>query len=529
MKRIILFFTAFAIACLSSFASKGDDKAGTTQHQLARNLDSLFTLSYIKGKSQTTDLSKMSKVSPADSMVYTQRLSKLQSIVELRSNSITLKYINFYTKYNKAKIEAMLGLSEHYFPMFERVLAEHELPLELKYLPLAESALYPNAVSQSGATGIWQLMYTIGKRYGLEINSYTDERRVVEKATHAAAKYLIDMYKIYRNWELAIAAYNCGPGNVNKAISRSGGKRNFWDIYDYLPMETRDHVAAYIGVVYLMNYAGKHKLKPSEIEIPADIDTLLIKEKLHLCQVSEVLHIPIKQLRELNLKYRKDIIHPAVDGSDLRLPKKYVPQFNSLRDSIFNYKDSVFFKPKKLLETPPVAVSTRSSYPKKKYSHSSSYSGGSTKGKAKVIYTVKSGDSVGLIAQWFDVRTSQIRYWNNLRGNKIIVGQKLKIYVPKSKKSTYQRLNSMSYDQKQRFAGKSSSSYTAASSISSSRLSSKNKQSGDYVYYKVRSGDNLWVIAKKYPGISHEDLKRINGFSDKYTLYPGQVIKIKRR
>jgi len=270
------------------------------------NLDSLINLWYVKNTSGVlTDYDSLMAVtdSLAETLpdsVYIDRLARLSSPVELSYNQYVRRYIEMYTGRRKELVGIMLGLSDYYFPMFEEIFTYYDIPLELEYCAIIESALNPRAVSRVGATGLWQFMYGTGRMYDLTINSYVDERRDPIKSTHSAARFMKDLYEIYGDWILVIAAYNCGPGSVNKAIRRSGGKKNFWDIYYYLPRQTRGHVPAFIAATYTMNYYKEHNLVPVKIDLPIPSDTLMITDELHLLQVSEVLGIPIDLLRDIN-------------------------------------------------------------------------------------------------------------------------------------------------------------------------------------------------------------------------------------
>ena len=341
-KISILIFIQFLFNYSLSFAATDTNDSTKTRDSLeinyqmknfrfADNLDSLVNLWYIKKAVSANhidtnfSLADTSLIPSFADSVFISRFAELNSMIDLSFNSNVKSYLNVYTKKKRDKVEIMLGLTDYYFPIFEEVLAYYDLPQELKYLPVIESALNPRAVSRAGATGLWQFMYSTGKMYGLEIGSYIDERRDPIKSSHAAARFLKDLYKTFGDWTLVIAAYNCGPGNVNKAIRRSGGKRNYWDIYYRLPRETRGYVPAFIAASYTMNYYEEHNLQPKNIEIPTVTDTICVKEKLHLGQVSEVLNIPIQQLRDMNPHFKKDII-PENKKKDyfLRIPEQYI-------------------------------------------------------------------------------------------------------------------------------------------------------------------------------------------------------------
>jgi len=438
--------------------------------------------------------------------VYIERIQNIPSAIELNYNPIVRNFIHVYSQKRRENVETILGLSNYYFPIFEKIFDQHELPHELKYLAIIESALNPRAVSRAGATGIWQFMYGTGKIYGLTINSFVDERRDPVKATRAAAEYLKDLYGIFGEWDLAIAAYNCGPGNVNKAIYRAGGKKNFWDIYYYLPRETRGYYPAFIAATYIMNYHEIHNIYPRPTNLPLATDTLHIKKKLHLKQVAEVLKIPGKQLEDLNPQYRRNII-PAINTTfTLKIPVDKTLEFLSMEDSIYNYKDEDFFKDQ-IIKNPR---STR-------FVHQT------PSGKAKLYYKVKPGDNLGYIAEWYDLRASQLRYWNNIRGNIIRAGQKLVVYVPKSKVSYYKPINSLSFSEKQQRIGQPVEKKNTAIQ------DTETEKNGEYIYYKVKYGDTLWDIARKYPGVSQKELIRLNDLNNAKKLKAGQYLKIKKK
>jgi membrane-bound lytic murein transglycosylase D len=478
------------------------------------NLDSLLNLYYVNqaldGDTALMSFDEDTLVPDFPDSVYIDRLSKIPSVVDLSYNRIVRNYIEMYTKKRRNTVEVMLGLSEYYFPIFDNIFDYYDVPNELKYMSIIESALNPRAYSRARAVGLWQFMYGTGKLYGLNINSLVDERRDPIKSTHAAAKFVKDLYSIYHDWTLVIAAYNCGPGNVNKAIRRAGGKTNYWDIYYYLPRETRGHVPAFIAAVYVMNYYKEHNLKPKSIDLPLANDTIMITKPLNLAQVSSVLGIPIKLLEDMNPQYRRDII-PAYGNKSysLRIPMVYTSAFIDMEDSIYSYKDSVYFNPDKMI-TNPTAINTKYYYepPSDKYD--------------KLHYTVKSGDNLGFIAMWYHVRLSDLRYWNNIRRNMIRSGQRLSIYVPKSKYEKYKKINTMSFAQKQATIGKT--------------VSPNNNQTvnfdiadldGDFEYYTVKSGDTLWDIAKKFPGVTDTDIMRLNSLDNASKIKPGQKLKIK--
>lgn len=456
------------------------------------NLDSLLNLWYVQQSIDSNNLvssiqldSTVPLVNIPDS-IYIKRLSKINSIIDLPYNSIVKSFISMYTQNRRELVGVMMGLSDYYFPIFEEVLDLYQLPQELRFLPMIESALNPRAVSRVGATGLWQFMYGTGRMYKLTINSYVDERRDPIAATHAAARYLKDLYSIYNDWTLVIAAYNCGPGNVNKAIRRAGGKKNYWDIYYYLPRETRGYVPAFIAANYTYYYYKEHNIRAQSINIPVTSDTLMVKRMLNLNQVAEVLGIPINLLRDLNPQFKMDVI-PAKDKPfALKVPIDAVGPFIDKEKQIFSYKDSIYFNRKSNIN--PIK-------------YTSSYQYDVPAGSIRYDYRVQSGDNLGFISEKFGVTVSQLRSWNNLYGNMIRANQKLAVYL-------------------------STRVATQMGIITPTKTSTKVE--AGYILHTVKPGDTLWTIARQYPGVSGEDIIKINNLkSDK--VYPGQTLKIKQK
>ena len=336
--------------------------------------------------------------------VYIQRLRALVSPIQLPYNSIVRGYINRYTDSRYGTISRILGMSQYYFPLIEDELLKEELPVELRALPIIESALSTTAVSPMGAVGLWQFMPSTGKSYGLEVNSLVDERRDPVRSTQAACRYLKDLYAIYNDWSLAIAAYNCGPGNVNKAIARSGGK-NFWEIYDYLPRETRGYVPAFIGASYAYAYHRQHGIEPTEAPIPLSVDPVRINKLMPLGQISSTIDLPIETLRQLNPQYKLDIIPATTKPYTLVLPQRYVMQYIAHEPEI-QAKDSMYLK----------EYINPANIDKKRQERSGS------------VYVVKKGDTLGAIARRYRVTTAQIMRWNKLKSaHKLRIGQRLRI------------------------------------------------------------------------------------------------------
>ncbi len=489
------------------------------------DLDSLLNLWYVKTSIQNTsyglvvdtfDTESDTIIPEFDDSTYEARLKALHSIIPLTYNNVIRRFIELYTVKRRKQVSVMLGLADYYFPIFENELDKNGLPLELKFMPVIESALNPLARSRAGAIGIWQFIYPTAKLYGLKINSYIDERRDPYLSTQAATKMLKELYAMYGDWLLVIAAYNCGPGNVNKAIRRAKGKRNFWDIYYFLPRETRGYVPAFIAALYTFAYAKEHKIPKTKINLPVATDTIMVKNYIHFGQVSELLGISVQALRELNWQYRRDVI-PATPAHPypLRLPLSYVSKYVELEDSVPHYKDSLYFAYKYASNEP---VPKRKYYGRKSYFYDEPVPE-SNKNLKKLYYTVKPGDNLGYIAKWYHVSVKKIKRWNGLRSHFIKAGQKLAIYVPKNQYSHYKKINSMTFAQKQKTIGEGITAPTAQT---------KTTKDGKYIYYKVKRGDNFWTIAKKFPGVSNYDIMKLNGIKDERSLRPGQILKIKK-
>lgn len=495
------------------------------------NLDSLLNLYYMQQGNSVSNDDMIMELPSEDSTflqlpdsVYVSRLQAIRSGVPLTYNQIVRRYIEMYTQRKKDKVGRMVGLAQYYFSIFDDIFDYYGVPNELKYMSIIESALNPRARSRTRAIGIWQFMYGTAKLYGLTINGLVDERRDPIKATHAAAQFSRDLYDVFKDWQLVIAAYNCGPGNVSRAIRRSGGKRNFWDIYPYLPRETRGHVPAFIAAVYTMNYYREHNIVPQQSGFPIKVDTVMIHDDLHLMQVAEVLNIPIDLLRDLNPQYIQDIIPAKGSSYALILPSDYVAKFIDQSEKIFAYKDSIYFNPANILKEP-------------NYTRNVHYKRGkiiAPKGYAAITYRVKEGDNLGLIATWFNCRVNDILEWNNLYSSRIRVGQKLVLLVPATKAGYYRKIDLLSFEKKQQLKGDKISQNTEESNtktnITTSEKASKSKannNNGNTVYYTVKQGDTLWEIARKYPGITLKDLREWNNLPPNAHIVPGQQLIIK--
>lgn len=416
--------------------------------------------------------------------VYIDRLRRMNSFIKLPYNEIIRNYLIAYTQKHSHRMETVLGLADYYMPIFEETLDRYNLPLELKAMAIIESALVPTATSRAGAKGMWQFMLRTGKRYGLEINSYVDERMDVAKAADAAARYLRDSYLIFGDWSLAIASYNCGAGNVNKAIKRSGGGQDFWEVYKYLPRETRGYVPSFVAALYMMTYYKEHNMVPVPSSLPAMLDTLNINRMLHFEQVAHFTGITKDELKYLNPQYVQDIIPGMKEKTYiLRIPVSYTPRFIENSDSMYRWKDSLYFNISAVKQI--TAVSSGS----------------------EIIHKVKSGETLSHIALKYGVKVSDLQRWNGVKNN-LKIGQKIIIYPNGKPKS---------------------SSSSASSSSKSSTSSSSTSSSGGYVTYKVKSGDTLSGIASRYSGVTVNSLMSLNGLGSKSKIYPGMVLKIKKK
>jgi membrane-bound lytic murein transglycosylase D len=478
--------------------------------RITRNLDSLTNSWYVKLALKTIPEANSSDsvIAEFSDSIYKDRLRKINSIINLPFNNIIRSYIPVYTRLKVEDFRVVLGLTDYYFPMIEDIFDSYGLPAELKYMAVIESALNPNAVSRAGATGLWQFMYSTGRLYGLTINSIVDERRDPVKATHAAARYLKDMYAIYNDWALVIAAYNCGPGNVDKAIRRSGNKKDYWDIYYRLPRETRGYIPQYVAATYAINNYREHHIQPLQVDMPLATDTLMVNKDIHLTQISEVMNIPIGELRALNPQYRTGLIPGSTKPQPLRLPLSYLSHFIGLNDTIRLYKSDIYLNRSSLTVNPS----------------RSTFSPIDLKGKAKLYYTVKDGDNLGFISEWFKVGLTDLRYWNDIYGNTIRVGQRLTVFVDPSKSDYYSKINSMSFDEKQKLSGKAAVMNTPPlKSISISESDS------DYVIYTVQYGDTIWDIVRKFDSVSATEVLALNSISDPGKIQVGQKIKIKKK
>lgn len=360
--------------------------------------------------------------------VYIDRLKRMPTAMEMPWNEVVQRFIDRYSGRLRKSVSFMLGASNFYMPIFEQALEVYGLPLELKYLPVIESALNPNAVSRVGATGLWQFMAATGKRYGLKLNSMIDERRDPLKASYAAAHYLSDLYGIFEDWNLVIAAYNAGPANIQKAIQRAGGVKDYWQIYPYLPTETRGYVPAFIAANYIMHYYCEHNICPMLTTLPAQTDTIMLYQNVHFEQVANVLGISIEELRSLNPQYRRDVVTGYTEPTDLRLPVEYISKYIANEDSILAYNVDQLMKRDmvEVNDNAPAYRSTRKSSTSYK-SKKSTRTKRSKRGRGGSTISIRNGDTLEKIAKRHGTTVAKLKKLNKISGSNIRAGKKLKV------------------------------------------------------------------------------------------------------
>ena len=511
MKKICILLTFISIFIIKLDA-KVNEPDSICQYCIANNLDSvLLSWFYYTGKDSLeyfSEIHKKNLITDISESLLEERIRKIITPIELSYNKEVHRFVESYLKKGQWSLPKFIGLSHQYFPIFEEKLDAYNMPLEIKYLAVVESALNPTAKSISGATGLWQFMYQTGKYYGFEINSYLDERMDPVKSTEKACQYLKVLYKMYNDWTLAIAAYNCGPGTVNNAIRRAGGTTNYWELYPYLPKQTREYIPRFFAMIYLFTYADNHGFKPEYIPFYNDIDTVMVCKEIHFAQIDSVLGISVAQLRELNPQYKMDIIPAKTKCHPLRIRRQDVPRFIQLEDSIHKFQDSIFFNPQKYNYKPnenykDAAVVVCAAQPV---------------GTEELIYVVKSGDIIGLISSWYNVTNNDIKAWNGLSNSNIKVGQKLKIYVPKNSVEKYMNVTNMSFEEKQKMAG-----------VDISAQPQKEEPLNDnFEYYTVQKGDTPYNISKKF-NVSLDDIMKWNDISNPSGLKIGQKLKVGKK
>ncbi|MCR5861131.1 LysM peptidoglycan-binding domain-containing protein [Flavobacterium sp. J372] len=476
--------------------------------------------------------------------VLKERLAKLdaKSPFNIEYSKGLENIIKSYLKNRPRSYERLMAISEYYFPMFEEHLAKYNIPLELKYLAIVESALNPRAKSHVGATGLWQFMYATGKQYSLNVNSYVDERSDPIKATEAACQYLSSLYNIFGDWDLVLASYNAGPGNVTKAIRRSNGYKNYWNIRKNLPQETQGYVPAFLATMYIYEYRKEHGITPKKAPLTYfETDTIMVKRQMSFKQIAQLLDMPVQQLQFLNPIYKLDVIPYEADKAHyLRLPKDKVALFTSNENGVYAYIDHIDSKRERptwtrdrdtVIRQANTAVATRTTYKKKSTIQYKSY-------------TVKRGDNLGEISNKYGVSVAELKKWNKIKGNNIMPGQKLKIQkavqvsVPereaiaaapaKEVKETTPAAVPVT-ETHEEIAANTEEAVTAdtktAVAVKEPRQRAKDINYEQERMYIVQKGDSLFSIAKKHPGVTVENLKNWNQMKDE-SIQPGMKLKV---
>lgn len=481
---------------------------GLQDDPIAAALDSLNTLNLFEKGYAKVNYSRAARFNFApdsvpsyDESVYASRLAQIDanSPFDLQYNSLVKGYIQLYTVRRRELVTRLMALSQFYFPMFEQQLDKYNLPLELKYLAICESALNPMARSHAGAMGLWQFMYPTGKMYGLKVSSYVDERCDPYKSTEAACQYLKFLYSLFGDWEMVLAAYNGGPGTVNKAIRRSGGKKTYWEIRPFLPKETQGYVPAFIAVNYVMNYTAEHNLySATPKKTFLDVDTISVRKQLTFTQIASVLGIPEDELQYLNPTYRKGVIpFSETEKNILTLPADKLGLFLTNEERIYNFYTST--------ETPS-SESILASQP-----------------QILTIHRVKKGEKLGSIAKKYGCTLAEIKEWNNLKSSTVAPGKKLTIYTSEKAAS----VKTFTANEKNTAETEKGKQVEKEGKESSEKEKSAEpaKQTEQYKYYTIQKGDTLYKIAQRQQ-TTIEEIKRLNNFSTKYTLMPGKKIKV---
>lgn len=410
-----LTLTGIAHAQMADTTSYGSLKLGDNPQsydQLARELIERNNQTYyedFRSEFIDIDVSDLSITDANKDDVYAQRIKMMATEIQLPYNAIVKRFIDVYTR-PSGTMTRVLGLGQYYFPMIESILYENDLPMELKMLPVIESAMIVRAKSRASAVGLWQFMLPTAKYYGLEINSFVDERQDPVKSTQAACKYLKDLYGMYNDWTLVIAAYNCGQGNVNKALRRVPNAKSYWDIWDYLPSETRNYVPIFIAASYAYTFHKAHGIEPAENPLPLSVDTVMVSRMMHLDQVATTLDVPSEIIKDLNPQYLKDIVPATSSAYKLILPMAAASKFAVELDSIYA-KDTIYLSKYQSVDNLKEIASASSS-----------------SGSPRVTYKVKSGDTLGHIAVRYNTTVKKLQQWNGLRTTKLKIGQRILIY-----------------------------------------------------------------------------------------------------
>ena len=500
LKLLLLAVLVFQLPVLPAFAAElsANDRAALKKSSVSDILDSLVNATYFKDEHFSGSTKESEKfgfpstfIPQYSDSVYASRIALLakKTPFNLVYNDHVKGFIRVYAIDKRGLIGKILGLTKIYFPLFEEKLDAYNIPLEMKYLAIVESALNPTATSSAGAKGLWQFMYGTGRMYGMESSSFIEDRYDPEKATAAACRYLNDLYKIYGDWFLVLAAYNSGPGTVNKAIRRAGGIKNYWAIWNYLPAETRGYVPAFIAVNYIMSYYNEHNIRPLEPGfLYQEIDTLRVSRLLSFEQINGTIGVPMRDLQFLNPQYKLGIIPPAGNsGHVLKLPRAYIPQFQKREQEIYAYKSPQALEREQLLA--------------KVESLNAEFQSGSV-GKAEKFHVVQQGETLGSIARLYRTYISQLIVLNNLKSADVIPGQKLIVFGGSG--------NAIALQGEGR-GGTVSQSFTHRKVV---------------LRHLVRKGETLSSISRKY-GTTAQSLAELNNINGRH-ISPGQHIKVER-
>lgn len=484
---------------------------------------------YMKNYMATDDRYRREGDTRNDDKTIRERLAKMPTVIEMPYNQVVRSYIDRYTQRGREQVTVLLGLSHYYLPIFEQALEERGLPLELKYLPVIESGLDPNAVSRHGATGLWQFMIATAKGMGLEVNSLVDERRDPYLSSKKAAQYLSDLYATYNDWSLAIAAYNCGPGAVNKAIRRAGGdpkNHDFWSIYEYLTPETRGYFPMFIAANYVMNYYPQHNISPVIPTKPLITDTLQISDRVHFNQISSVLNIPVEELRVLNPQFRADVIPGSADRSyTLVLPSQQVHAYLMSEEAIKAH-DSEKYARRESVEPGEAPAASRNDVALASADNNLEESAlpvataSASKGVRTVTHKVKPGESLATIAQTYGVTPEEIKQWNSLRRNAVRTGQLLRVNTASAEGET----ETLTAEAAPASGQQSWQPATPAVTAKKSTKAAAKPKAPAATSHKLKSGETLSSLSKKY-GVSIAEIKKANGMKSD-NLRAGSTIKI---
>ena len=509
MKKLI---ACMLFALMGTYVTAQNDTVETAitdqtfQDQLIKEMDEMLDLWYIKSQVHKVISPSLvddtTEVVFSDSLIY-KRLREINTVVPLAYNNSVKRWIELYVYKRKKSSSVLMGLSEYYYPFMQEIFDKYGVPEELIYLTIIESGLNPIAVSRVGATGIWQFMYGTGKVYGLEVNTFVDDRRDPLKATDAAARHLKDLYNIFNDWGLAISAYNCGTGNVRKAITRSGGKTDFWSVRPYLPRETQNYFPAYIAALYLATYHQQHGIPAAKISIPFSVDTVMIQNEVHFEQIANVLDIDIEEIKILNPQYKRMVIPAYSESYPLRLKNKDIIRFLELKDTICHYKYTDYFMPIKVYQGMFTGEAVQSTDYKKLY------------------HVVKSKESLASISAKYGLSVTELKQMNKLKSNYAKPKQRLFVgyeYVGQAPK------DSLTDSTKVIMQTDSLAVPKPQQEINLKNVQPKPQKD---LIYCVKKGETLSSIARKY-NVSLKELMTYNKIKNPNSLTVGQKLKIPR-